>query len=476
LSELKYKENNVEDHKFNISEFDHWIRCYCSTKSCAITGFSVFYKNHLTATPLDSVLEIITERNTGRIVLSDYPQGRINIKTNINSSPSCGRPRCVKTSFLPQWRRYQSFDAISYEVAEPYTLYPDKTQPQKQYFGYLDLIGEAYNTSDCSGTPYSTMFQDVETVPQVVKTIPIRPMIVVYDGTNSPATEADSTAIGTATCNFLRDALGNGFAYTRNYNTTSTFPTMTLTNFECEYDTIEMDGPGPLQIEYEITVTYTIPKKHSPNVFLNSPLPYLDEVWIAILKYMQDIPVRTVGETEDVMSTRVKSEIATTSPYQVYTNLIPTVQPYTLTFQLKPLIASYLGVGSIPVKASDRKAVVTASCAYIKRELPIAWTTDSMTLSNIGCRLRNHNSSALPLQILYNVDVTVSYGPSLDTNTYYLDNDESVTIAFDVQRMFEDKWYSNKTLEMSTFVNDLIGPNNTYYNYSRLSLVRYLNY
>jgi hypothetical protein len=267
---------------------------------CPITGFSVFHTNHLASTPLDSVLEINTNRYTGRIVLSDFPERKINIKTNFNSTPNCVLPKCVKTSFLPEWRRYQPFDAISTDVTAPYTLYSDTTGPQSQYKGYLGLTGEAYNTSDCSGTPYSTMFQDVQTVLTDRKTFAIRPMIVVYDGTNSPATKADSTAIATATCNFLRDALGNGFIYTTNFNTTG-FPTTTLTRFQCESETFDLEGPGPLQIEYEITVTYRIPKNHSPNILLNQELPELFKVWTAIISYLQDMPVRTIGTTEEVM-------------------------------------------------------------------------------------------------------------------------------------------------------------------------------
>jgi hypothetical protein len=153
-----------------------------------------------------------------------------------------------------------------------------------------------------------------------------------------------------------------------------------------------------------------------------------------------------------------------------------TVEPYTQVFHLKDLIVSYLGTGGIPVKVRSRQAVVASSCEYIRTELSLYWTTDSMTLSNVACTQKSHNSSALPLRITYDVDVTATYGPSLDTQTYYLEDNEAIEFSFDVELMFEDKFYDNKTLEMSTFVNNAIGPTNTYYNYSGVSIVRYLNY
>jgi hypothetical protein len=139
-----------------------------SKNGCKITGFSVFHKNIRQAVPLEHVLnkkfpDEVDDTYSGRILLEDYPQKKINIKTNVNTASSCELPQCVKRTFEPNFRRYAEFDVMSNENTAPYTLYRDRS-PQKQYVGYLGLTGEAYQSSDCTGTPHSTLTQNVQTV------------------------------------------------------------------------------------------------------------------------------------------------------------------------------------------------------------------------------------------------------------------------------------------------------------------------
>jgi hypothetical protein len=194
--------------------------------ACEVTGFTVFHKNHLEGNPMDRIYDPqlliygYASKYSGRIVLDDYPQKKINIKTNVDSSPNCVLPQCVKTSCIPLWSRFAPYSAISTATVPPYAMYPDLNKPKKQYIGGLYLKGEAFHTSDCTGTTYSNMTQDVQTVFEASSTIVLRPVIVVYNGTTSPASVADSTAIASATCNFLRDGLGNGYLYIRNFNQT----------------------------------------------------------------------------------------------------------------------------------------------------------------------------------------------------------------------------------------------------------------
>jgi hypothetical protein len=292
-----------------------------------------------------------------------------------------------------------------------------------------------------------------------------------------PATVTDSVAIANATCNFLKDALGLEFIYNRSFGTEpNIYPTLALTDFQCEYDFLE--STGPLEIEYQITPTYEIPRTHTPFGLLNRDLPPMYEIWTSILTYLYDVPVRTVGTTVEVLSTRVKSEIASASPYQLYTNLVTTVKPYTQFFQLKDLIISYVGTGGVPVKASDRRAVVNATCAFIINSLP-AWgfDTSSMTVSNIDCKLKSHKSNGIPLVLTYDVEATVDVGPTLDDFTAYLENDDQDAFAFPIEIMFENRFFRNETLdEMNTFVNNAIGPNNPYYNYTYVEIEQFLDY
>jgi hypothetical protein len=162
-----------------------------SENACEITGFTVFHKKILQGNLLDRVYDPESEiygysPYSGRIVLDEYQQKQINIKTNVDSAPNCVLPGCVKTSFIPQFYRYASYSAVSNDVVPPYTLY---RKPEKQYTGYLTLTGEAYHTSDCTGTPYSNMTQDVQNVLERSQTYSLRPTIVVYNGTSSPVWE-----------------------------------------------------------------------------------------------------------------------------------------------------------------------------------------------------------------------------------------------------------------------------------------------
>jgi hypothetical protein len=449
--------------------------------ACEVTGFTVFHKKHLEGNPVDRIYDPLTEiyigsnQYTGRIILDDYPQKKINIKTNVDSSPNCVLPQCVKTSFIPQWPRFAPYSAISTATVPPYAMYPDLNKPEKQYNGYLSLKGEAFHTSDCTGTPYSNMTQDVQTVLEASSTTAWRPVIVTYNGTTSPASVADSTAIASATCNFLRDALGNGFIYIRNFNQTG-YPTNNLTDFQCQYEFVE--SAGPLSIMYQITTTYDLPKTHAPNFWVNQEHPYVFELYWAMLTYLDDVPVRTIGTTEEVMSTRIKNEIASTSQYQSYTKLVATVEPFTQFYSLKDLIISYIGKGGVPVKASDRKAVVDATCTYLRNTFPLDYPTESVTISNFGCKLKSHSSNGIPLVLTYDVDITLTVGPVLDTFTLYTELKDQDFLKFSIDRMFEDRYFypENITLEMSTFVNNAIGPNNPFYNYTKVSIVQFLEY
>jgi hypothetical protein len=453
---------------------------------CEITGFSVFHKNHRKSVQLERTLDQIPlEYNaffpdityTGRILLDDYPQKKINIVTNLNTASNCQRPQCVKITFAPQWKRFSSLTIVSIEGEAPFTLHPNK--PQKQYIGLLNLTGEAYQSRDCTGMPYSTLTQNVETVYDTSNNIQIKPMIATYVGTNEPVTTDDTKAIGSATCNFIHDALKNGFFYARHFNYTGT-PTVFLKDFKCFYERIKSTSTGPVQIEYKFIPSFQVPKDVNPNPFWNIGQVELYEVWPAIINYLMDMPVRTTGVTEEVMSTRVKGQIASTSPYQLYSKIIPTVKPFTQVFYVKDLEITYRGTGGVPVTSRDRNAVADATCGYIVENLPHEWNTESVTLSDIKCRLKSSSDTKGAFRLLYDVIVTVSVGPSLTPDSVYLENKEHQDFfAFGIERMFEDRFgrlLEPTKPEMSTKVKEAIGPSNPFYSYTGVEIKQFISY
>jgi hypothetical protein len=311
-----------------------------------------------------------------------------------------------------------------------------------------------------------------------VKTFRV-PLIATYIGTSTPAVRnRDTKAIGTATCNFIQDALNNGFFYTRNLEYTNDSPTTFLRSFKCRYDPIQTES-GVLQIEYTFIPTFEMPRNINPNPFLSQNQLFLNAVWTSIISYFQDKPVQTVGITEEVMSVRVKEEIAPTSPYQLYTEIVPTVTPYTQVFNVKDLVITYIGTGGVPVTASDTQAVVDSSCAYIIENLPYSFKSLGAVFSNIECSLLSSSNTGGPLQITYDVVVTIVVGPTLSPDHYYLENAQQDDFAFEIEVMLKDRFYifeETPLPEMSAKVKEAIGPNNPYYSYTKVIIKQFLQY
>jgi hypothetical protein len=444
-----------------------------TTPGCEITGFSVFNTNINKSVPLESKLDSFGE-NFGRILLDQYPGGRINIVANVNSPSTCGQPKCVILSFTPGWSRYLFLARTSIEKKNPFTLYPESS-PQTQYFGYLTLQGSAFTSSDCSGNPYSTASQQVQTVPRTRVTYQLKQTIAVYIGTNnSLGTARNALSVVKSTCNFIRDAIRNGFLYTMQGETED--GSISLVDFKCWRDSIPAT-PGPLQIAYRIIPTLEMSPNATFNGFGNRNFPTSSDIWTAIISYFLDTSVRTSAAGEELMSTRVKREIEPTSPHQSFTEISPTVTPFSQAIQTKQFVTTYNSTGGVLVTSNATADVVNSTCNFIRNAFPEYWNSASIVVSSVDCRMVSTSNNAGPFRVTYRVVPTLLVGPLLSPNDFYpLTSMEKEDMEIYIESLFRDRIGisspaaddPDNVLFMSTTVKNEIGQSNPYFSYSNI--------
>jgi hypothetical protein len=292
---------------------------------CGKTTFAVYNSTSNTSNELRADPYFFSYPR-GRILLDTYPNGMINIITNVDTSecPNATTVRCVNTT-LGNFRR-------SIQRAAPYTLYGDNpvtgqiSTRKPSSTGYQILSAKAYSQPNCTGIPIAETINDIHLVPISVAAIRSTRFIAIYNGTTSPTSgvpKKDTNAIVNVTCQYIREAISYGFLYKQSLN-------FDYDSFKC-FRIISTTPPipgiakktnttsGSLYITYQIIATISVYEYISP--YLNPDMPTSQELSNYITPLFLNRATRGPGDTT-FMSSHLRNRVVSPNVYLNFSKIV----------------------------------------------------------------------------------------------------------------------------------------------------------
>jgi hypothetical protein len=308
----KLRDGNVKTSELSINKR---VLSACGTISFAVYNSALNTSTFLQADPYFFTYP------KGRILLDKYPNGTINIITNVYTGSCSPKPTigCVNTVF-GNFR--QSFERVA-----PFTLYGDDPATGQIFTakpnasGFQLLIAKAYTKSDCTGIPIAETIADIQLVPKTVATIRSKRFIAMYNGTAAPIIGVpwkDTAAVFKVTCEYIRESLSYGFVYKGSLSFDSIpfkclrFKTETTGNA-----TTSAANPA-IGITYQIVATFSIGGSISP--YLNQDMPTSATLSNFITLLFLDQATRGPGDSL-YLSDDVRAQIAPPNVYSNFTNI-----------------------------------------------------------------------------------------------------------------------------------------------------------
>jgi hypothetical protein len=185
---------------------------FSNGNTCGVTGFSIYNSITNIWEPLATV--VIDGFPQAQLVLEKYDTFlQINIQTHVDMSgcAAMGRPStigCVKM------RIFNETDY--YDYTPPYTLYQstfgdviEKQKPAKS--GFQHFHAELYEDSSCTGTLICEDYVLINFVQTASTVLRFNSMRATYNGLTSVPSNTHLQQVVSATCNYVKNAIKNGF-------------------------------------------------------------------------------------------------------------------------------------------------------------------------------------------------------------------------------------------------------------------------
>jgi hypothetical protein len=296
------------------SQADNTIRLLSGTgnypsETCgSITGFSYFNQSSNTIIPivegpLPEPIGNVVQAPEARIHLDTIKNSQINFIANFGQA--CNGSNRVKCVILKLGTSEEKK-----EVNAPHTLYGNSglrniytRKPAKTGWQYLEA--HAYTDDYCRKGEISSRIIKLNLVTRSIDTVTACKLAVVHVGTTATSvTSYDSDAVTKATCDYLKWYIQNDFVRLKSYN---------ATNISCSSYAVK-DIPPPLQLRYEITVTFQVAANVSPSA--NVELPQSSKLTYEL----SSVLIGTLSaQGRPTLLTYVRDTIGASNPYYATT-------------------------------------------------------------------------------------------------------------------------------------------------------------
>jgi hypothetical protein len=254
-------------YQLNVTQNDEARELYWAPPPpCGVINFSVYNLQSNSFTELYQESWGMLAIPLARIHMQYYPNGRINIIANTDTSDCMDVTiNCVSMTFGA------FYETIS--KSAPFALYGKTSSGQllarrPAQTGHQILTTKAYSTLDCTGTPLNEVAVKIQLVPKTTQTFIIPPFTATYSGTEGLEPKAaDTKAMITASCSYISSALENGFTYRGSLS-------FDRNSFKCrriEKQQSSSSMNSPLQITYQLITTFYI--RYDISIYGNPDMP-----------------------------------------------------------------------------------------------------------------------------------------------------------------------------------------------------------